>query len=545
MPTCIQCKSSFQFTDLDRQFLDKLGLPEPQSCPRCRRKQRLAFWPFGVLQKRKCDFSGETIISTFPEGSRFPVYKRDYWFTDKWDAPEQEIDWNKSILDQLYELQSKTPHFHRLGKNSENSDYADDVWDSRNIYLSRSMADCEDLCYVYRVVESKDSIDLTYCFGMEQSYECTYCFSCYNLKFALDCRNCSDSYFLYDCRSCQNCFMCWNLRNKEYHILNKPYTKKEYFSKLAEFNLNSRKSLEELGNKFKEHLKNDALHKVDFNVQCESSQGNYMTECKDCEDCYFLERSRDSLYVMRGIENKDCIDTSGLLRGEFCSNICQSTNLNSVHSALYSFDCLDSYYIDQCFNGKNLFACVGLKRKEHCILNKQYSKEEYEELVPKLIEKMEADGEWGQPLPYKMAYNGFNLSLGAFYYAETKESIEALGGFWEEPPRSKKLGINAKELPALAEEVSDDLVGQALKCAATGQPFRFIKKELDFYRHHNLPYPIYYPEERNRRRFTQLVPLNLKSAGCYACGKEITHYYPESWGYKKVLCEECYLKKVY
>jgi len=31
---------------------------------------------------------------------------------------------------------------------------------------------------------------------------------------------------------------------------------------------------------------------------------------------------------------------------------------------------------------------------KYCILNKQYSKEEYEELVPKIIEHMQKTGEW-------------------------------------------------------------------------------------------------------------------------------------------------------
>jgi hypothetical protein len=51
----------------------------------------------------------------------------------------------------------------------------------------------------------------------------------------------------------------------------------------------------------------------------------------------------------------------------------------------------------QCGKGSsNLFGCIGLRGKEYCILNKQYTKEEYETLVPKIIEKMKADGEWGE-----------------------------------------------------------------------------------------------------------------------------------------------------
>ena len=36
----------------------------------------------------------------------------------------------------------------------------------------------------------------------------------------------------------------------------------------------------------------------------------------------------------------------------------------------------------------NIFGCVGVQNKQYCILNKQYTKEEYEALVPKIIEHM-------------------------------------------------------------------------------------------------------------------------------------------------------------
>ena len=132
---CAQCSAQFEITDEDQAFYTKMRVPEPTLCPVCRRERRLAHWPYGILQKRTCDFSGETIICTFPAAARFPVYKRDYWFSDDWTPPEQEIDWNRPFFDQLYELQCKTPHFHQLGKNNINCDYADDVWESKNIYV--------------------------------------------------------------------------------------------------------------------------------------------------------------------------------------------------------------------------------------------------------------------------------------------------------------------------------------------------------------------------------------------------------------------------
>jgi hypothetical protein len=50
-------------------------------------------------------------------------------------------------------------------------------------------------------------------------------------------------------------------------------------------------------------------------------------------------------------------------------------------------------YCDSCDACKNCFGCTGLKHKEYCILNKQYTPEEYEQKVSKIIDKMIQDKE--------------------------------------------------------------------------------------------------------------------------------------------------------
>lgn len=545
MKVCKQCQAQFEVLDRDRIFYTKVNVPNPTLCPKCRRQRRLAFWPYGILQKRKCDFSEETIVSTFSSDSRFPVYKRDYWFTDKWDPPEMEIDFERSFIEQLYELQSKTPHFHQLGKNNVNCDYADDVWDCKNCYMSRSLADDEDLCYVYRALHSKDCLDVTYVYELEKSYECVHCFKGFNLRFSLYCNNCSDSWFLYDCRNCSDCFMCWNLRGKQYCILNKQYSKEEYLEKLQSYKLTSRKELAELKNELNRHIQKDAFHRPNINLNNQDCTGNYITNCKNCHEVFFLENSEDCSYVMRSPRVKDCFDMTGLYRGELCYEVSQATDLNRVKFALYCVDCHDCEYVDQCFNSGNLFGCVGLKRREYCILNKQYSKEEYEKLVQKIIEKMKADGEYGEFFPYKFAYNGFNLSLGNFYYNETEKGMEVKGGFFEKDAESNVSGMDANLLPDEANEVNAEFIGKPVECAATGKIYTFIKQEIAFYKNMNLPLPIYYPEYRNVVRFGHLVPLDQRLIKCYDCGEECVVYYPETWGLEKILCDDCYLKEVY
>jgi len=53
------------------------------------------------------------------------------------------------------------------------------------------------------------------------------------------------------------------------------------------------------------------------------------------------------------------------------------------------WECLNSEYCFNCHGCNNIFGCVGLRKKNYCIFNKQYSKEDYEKLRVKMIEHME------------------------------------------------------------------------------------------------------------------------------------------------------------
>src|SRR4029079_13675795 len=88
-------------------------------------------------------------------------------------------------------------------------------------------------------------------------------------------------------------------------------------------------------------------------------------------------------------------------------------------------------YSDCCYQEcKNLFGCIGLFRKSYCILNKQYSKEEYEALVPKIIEHMRKTGEWGEYFPIEISPFGYNETVAQEYYPLTEEEVTEKGYKW-------------------------------------------------------------------------------------------------------------------
>lgn len=542
--TCQNCKSSFEIQPEDFKFYEKINVLAPIECFHCRNRKRLAFWPFGKFHRRKSDLSGEDIITIFPPNAKFPVYKTSEWNSDDWQPPRMVYDSGRPFFDQLRELQNKTPHPHQFGSNNLNCDYSDDVWESKNCYLSRSIANCEDISYSYRIIRCRDSYELTYCYDTEQSYDCSYCFKTYNVKYAFDVRDSFDSAFLYDCRNVSDCFMCWNLRGKKFHILNKPYSEEEYYKEIKKYKLTSWEEVEKIKKEFEKQVRENAIHRENINTKTFNSVGNFLTECKKCINSYFLESSENCRNIFRGLENKDSYDSSGIWRGELVYEIIQLTQGYKLKYSIFCTNCSDSEYLDFCNDCENCFGCVGLKKKQYCILNKQYTKEEYEKLVSEIKENMKKDGTFGKFFPPEMAYVGYNLSFGYFLYPLSKDEVEASGGTWEELEKAETKNININEYIDNVNTAAEEIIYKGFICAETGRPFNIRKEELDFYKKHEVPLPRTYPDVRTSKRIKQLFLIKPFPVKCFFCGKEIVSYYPTEFNYKKIACESCYLKEV-
>lgn len=94
-----------------------------------------------------------------------------------------------------------------------------------------------DLRDVYNVFQCAKGNDIAGAYMCNDRVE--KCFQCVATGIAVyDVRNCAfvwhSSYmeYCYLCLNCQNCFGCIGLRNKQYHIFNKPYTKDDYEDKV-------------------------------------------------------------------------------------------------------------------------------------------------------------------------------------------------------------------------------------------------------------------------------------------------------------------------
>ena len=456
---CTKCESGFEITDKDLQFYAKLNLPTPTFCPICRVQRRMTWRNDRTFYIRKCDKSGKQIISIYPTHSQFTIYHPDEWYSDSWNAMDygQEFDFSRPFFDQWEELMLKVP---RLGidiVNCENSDYCNYCGDDKNCYLDIAGEENEDCYYDLFTKHSKNCVDCTFAYNSELCYEAISCYNCYNVRHSMYLDNCNDCFFCFDLKGCKNCIFSNNLRQKEFYIFNKPHSKEEYEKKLKELKLDSYEGLTEAKRIWKEAM-GCAVHRDMYNTNSENCTGNNIKNSKNCHYVFNASNCEDSKYLFDVLDVKDCYDMSySLYKPEVACDIISTLNMRFSAFCMASHYCSESFYCDQCNNSSNLFGCIGLNHKKYCIFNKQYSREEYFELLPKIIEKMKRDGQWGEFFPSAISPFGYNETVAQEYYPLDKVSAETSGFKWRDE-ESKGFYDGPKYIiPDEISEVDDDL----------------------------------------------------------------------------------------
>ncbi|MDD5146640.1 MAG: hypothetical protein PHN39_02780, partial [Candidatus Pacebacteria bacterium] len=390
---CQSCKRQFVIEPEDFAFYEKAKSPPPTWCPQCRAQRRMAFFNERILYRRKDSKTGKIIFSGFSDGNGFRVYDHKLWWSDDWDSMDygREYDFNKSFFAQFSSLLKQVPLASRSFVSPINSDYCNNAGYLKNCYLVFDADNCDNILYSCMLHKSRDSLDIYYANNINLSYDSFMVWDCSRIFFSSRCDDCLEVYFSKNLTGCNNCFGCMNLRNKKYHIFNKPYSKESYQEKIKEFDLSSYRNLQtiiqqardfwlEFPVKFREGTNN-------VNVS-----GEYIADSKNVIHSYDVTGGKDLKYCQIVIPPaNDCYDYTdwGLNADRIYECSMCGRDVSRIN---FCWDCYktvsNSNYCVQCHNSHNLFACIGLRNKQYCILNKQYIKEEYEELVPKIIQHM-------------------------------------------------------------------------------------------------------------------------------------------------------------
>jgi len=537
----------FKISDEDLKFYEKMGVPPPTLCPEERQRRRMSWENIRHLYHRKCSATGKKIVSLYSAETPFPVYEQNYWWSDAWDAKKygQEFDFSKSFFDQFQQLFNRVPKMSLLVDENENSYYVNQSGWNKNCYLCFCTDHCQDCSYCQDVYYSKDVYDSLLTYNSELCYKSLVSRSCYRCFYIQNCENCSDSWYLKNCVGCHHCFGCINIRNKRYCFNNVQLSKEEYFQKIESLSLDKNSFTLPVQVRFSEfsqtlphkEMEGSSNENVTGNIVSSSRNTRECYESKDLENCAFCENVRgakDCMDMYRwGNFSELCYECCGVGENAYQVLFCDKSWGSTSHLT----------YCDECIHCKHLFGCIGLRNAQYCILNKQYTKEEYFQLREKIIDHMKESGEWGEFFPIELSPFAYNETVAQEYFPLTKEEALARGYKWKDEEPGVKYDGPPVAIPNTIADTPDSICDEILTCETCTKNYRIVKPELQFYRKMNLPVPHSCPNCRHKARMALRNPRKLWKRTCDKCNADIeTTFAPDRP--ERVYCERCYLEEV-
>jgi len=302
-----------------------------------------------------------------------------------------------------------------------------------------------------------------------------------------------------------------------------------------------------------------AIHKYLALKNCVNVVGENVTNSVNSYwvfDSDDLENVRYSSRVLSG--TKDSMDISSY--GYGCEMSYEAYGLGGgASNCLFTRQCVEGIdhvdYSDLCTNSNDLFGCICLRKKSFCILNKQYSKEEYAALKERIISRMREDGEYGEYFPGSISPFGYNESTAMLYYPLTKEDALALGYGWNDamPETKGRETMQWAAVPDRIEQVDEAIANEIFSCEKCKRNYKIIKQELRLLKKLGLSLPHHcslcrHAERialRNRSRFyhRQCMCENRGHDHAARCLVEFeTTYAPDRP--EIIYCEECYQTEV-
>lgn len=540
--SCRLCQASFPITDKDMEFYSRVSpvfggkkyqIPPPTLCPDCRQQRRLTFRNERKLYKRTCDATGKDIVSIYSPDKPYTVYHQDYWWSDAWDPMSygREVDLGRSMMEQMKELIREVPKPSLLNTGMTNAEYVNYSSYLKDSYLVFDTTQWENLIYGNNTEYTNSTVDFQDARQCNECYEIIDCSECYNIRYGWWCSFSHDCQYVVDIDNAHHCFLSDTVYNRSYIFENIEYSPEDYGKKVQEFFILPRKEKEQKIQAWKKRYTIDKVYPYHLSVVFENSTWSGLLNVKNAFSCYSIQESKDTKYCTNAAKLQDCQDIWSVWDGaELSYEVNAAMKMYRVCFWFWTWGS-DMYYTDHCSFCDHIFLCTWLRNKSYCILNRQYTKEEYEKLVPRIIARMISDGEWGEFFPASMSPFGYNETVAQEYFPLTKsEAIKNEIFNWsdyEAPfPKVEKI-IPAEKLPEDITKIPDDILNWAIECEVSGKPFRIIKQELEFYRKHSLPIPHRHPDQRHLDRMKMRNPRKLfeRICDCVMC--------EENWKRKK------------
>ncbi len=544
---CQNCKKDFTIESEDFVFYKKMDVPPPTWCPQCRLIRRMAMDNTRTIYPSQCARCSKPQISGLHPTSPLSAYCNECWWGDGWEGLDygRGVDFTRPFLSQVKELMMAVPWMARPADSPTivNSEYCMSVGNLKNCYLLFHADFDENCAYCDTTNNSKDCFDCNMLNECELCYECVNMQVCYKAFHCVDCEHSNTILFCRDLSGCSHCFGCVGLRKKEYCFFNEQLTKIEYEQRLADFHQGSYQAQQAMIDRaHRAWLK--FPRKYVHGKQNEDVSGDYIGHSKNTHHSFQVLRCEDSKYIsIVGLAPvKDSYDYYSW--GDGASRIYECTAVGMGADMLkFSYmiwpSCNEIEYSMYAISSSNCFGCIGVRKKQYCILNKQYTKEEYEELVIKIkqhmnempyVDSVGRTYRYGEFFPTELSPFAYNESRVQEYFSLVKEGALAQGYTWRDrEERSVSPTIESENLQDDIGDASDATSKEIIACEHAGRcldqctgGFKVIAQEFSFYQKMNLPLPRLCPSCRYAKRVEYRNPMKLWTRQCQCGGSSST-----------------------
>ncbi|MDD2870795.1 MAG: hypothetical protein PHS49_02295 [Candidatus Gracilibacteria bacterium] len=489
----------------------------------------LKYWEDKIKEKRKnTDF--RKFIKEIASWSSLSFYKIDGNITrcpksnrlkevviaskfDENEKPMKEYNFSLDFFTNYGNLFSENPFSAviDLGGN-ENTNYSDCTFNSKNVYLSNTTIGAQNVFYSLSTKMNSTNVfdSVVVWSNCENIYSSTGIINSYNIFYSSFINDSNNIWFSSNLTGCSECFGCNNLINKSYCINNLEYSKEEY--------LKFKKDLLEKKDKYIDWY--DTTSNISGNnIGAVDSKGEYIINSQNVINgkyCFNInngnnvlitggdkdENMFDSILTGSGV----CSDFYGVINsGPSCQNLYICAHITLSSNLYYSYNCNNCSYC---------IGCVGLKNKSYCILNKQYTKEEYNDLADKIFSQMEVDGTLGEFFPGELNPFYFNDTMAYLLDDSfTKQEVEKQGYMWRDAeikvdipegvevifphpqPLPSKEGRSPKSIQDYQGydsngnwQINPEILKKVIQ-DEKGNIYRIVQMEYDFLVKHGLPLP--------------------------------------------------------